>query len=34
LNRKDRPDSPKQAIQQSLTTMQAKNPEAFVAGGA
>ena len=32
--RKDLPDSLKQAIQQSLTTMKAKNPEAFVAGGA
>jgi ABC-type phosphate/phosphonate transport system substrate-binding protein len=32
--RKDLPDSLKQAIQQSLTTMKAKNPEVFVAGGA
>jgi phosphonate transport system substrate-binding protein len=32
--RKDLPDHLKQAIQQSLTTMKARNPEAFVAGGA
>jgi phosphonate transport system substrate-binding protein len=32
--RKDLPDSLKQTIQQSLTTMKAKNPEVFVAGGA
>jgi ABC-type phosphate/phosphonate transport system substrate-binding protein len=32
--RKGLPDSLKQAIQQSLTTMKAKNPEVFVAGGA
>lgn len=31
--RKDLPDSLKQAIQQSLITMKAKHPEAFVAGG-
>ncbi|MGH8065415.1 MAG: phosphonate ABC transporter substrate-binding protein [Candidatus Entotheonellia bacterium] len=31
--RKDLPDSLKQAIQQSLTTMKARNSEAFVAGG-
>jgi phosphonate transport system substrate-binding protein len=32
--RKDLPDGLKQAIQQSLTTMKAKNPEVFAAGGA
>jgi phosphonate transport system substrate-binding protein len=32
--RKDLPDNLKQAIQQSLTTMKAKNPEVFVTGGA
>jgi phosphonate transport system substrate-binding protein len=32
--RKDLPDSLKQAIQQSLTTIKTRNPEAFVAGGA
>jgi phosphonate transport system substrate-binding protein len=32
--RKDLPDSLKQAIQQSLMTMKARTPEAFVAGGA
>lgn len=32
--RKDLPDSLKQAIQHSLTTMKARNPEAFAAGGA
>ena len=32
--RKDLPDPLKQAIQQSLTTMKARNPEAFTAGGA
>jgi phosphonate transport system substrate-binding protein len=32
--RKDLPESLKQAIQHSLITMKAKNPEAFVAGGA
>jgi phosphonate transport system substrate-binding protein len=32
--RKDLPDGLKQAIQQSLVTMKARNPEAFVAGGA
>jgi len=32
--RKDLPDPLKQAIQQSLTTMQARTPEAFTAGGA
>jgi phosphonate transport system substrate-binding protein len=31
--RKDLPDSLKQAIQQSLTTMKATHPETFVAGG-
>ncbi len=32
--RKDLPDSLKQAIQQALLSMKARNPEAFVAGGA
>ena len=32
--RKDRPDSLKQAIQHSLTTMKARTPAAFAAGGA
>jgi phosphonate transport system substrate-binding protein len=32
--RKDLPDSLKQAIQQALTTMKTRNPEAFGAGGA
>jgi phosphonate transport system substrate-binding protein len=32
--RKDLPDNLKQAIQQALTTMKARNPEAFGAGGA
>jgi phosphonate transport system substrate-binding protein len=32
--RKDLPESLKQGIQQSLVTMKARNPEAFVAGGA
>jgi ABC-type phosphate/phosphonate transport system substrate-binding protein len=32
--RRDLPDSLKQTIQQSLVTMKAKNPEAFVTGGA
>jgi ABC-type phosphate/phosphonate transport system substrate-binding protein len=32
--RKDLADSLRQAIQQSLTTIKTRNPEAFVAGGA
>jgi phosphonate transport system substrate-binding protein len=32
--RKDLPDSLKQAVRQSLTTIKTRNPEAFVAGGA
>jgi phosphonate transport system substrate-binding protein len=32
--RKDLPETLKQAVQQSLTTMKARNPEALVAGGA
>jgi hypothetical protein len=34
LNRQDQLDSLQQAIHHSLTTMQTKIPEAFVAGGA